>query len=154
MDDQGDHRRADAVEDRRHPGEAAKMNVSRAERSDDQKIRQYDAFRRPSPPEPAAQLRDEKANSPLLGKKAKKSVEMCDVGHTWKKIYLDLTDILRLPGGSVARIVPFERFGRRQNLRTRGVTRCEPALWSRKRPRPCRRPRNKPASKGCGCGRR
>ena len=39
MDDQRDHGRADAVEDRRHPGEAAKMDVSRAERSDDQKIR-------------------------------------------------------------------------------------------------------------------
>ena len=39
MDDQRDHRRADAVEDRRHPGEAAKMDVGRAERSDDQKIR-------------------------------------------------------------------------------------------------------------------
>jgi hypothetical protein len=39
MDDQRDHRRADAVEDRRHPGETAKMDVIRAERSDDQKIR-------------------------------------------------------------------------------------------------------------------
>ena len=29
MDDQRDHRRADAVEDRRHPGEAAKMGVGR-----------------------------------------------------------------------------------------------------------------------------
>jgi hypothetical protein len=96
------------------------MDVSRAERSDDQKIRQYECpSADPCPPEPAAQLRDEKADSPLLGKKAKKSVEMCDVGHTWKKIYLDLTGILRLPGGCIARIVPFERFGRRQNLRTR-----------------------------------
>ena len=115
MDDQRDRRRADAVEDPRHPGEAAKMDVSRAERSDDQKIRQYECpSADPCPPEPAAQLRDEKADSPLLGKKAKKSVEMCDVGHTWKKIYLDLTGILRLPDGCIARIVPFERFGRRQ----------------------------------------
>lgn len=86
MDDQRDRRRADAVEDPRHPGEATKMDVSRAERSDDQKIRQYECpSADPCPPEPAAQLRDEKAVSPLLGKKAKKSVEMCDVGHTWKK---------------------------------------------------------------------
>ena len=111
------------------------MDVSRAERGDDQKIRQYECpSADPCPPEPAAQLRDEMADSPLLGKKAKKSVEMCDVGHTWKKIYLDLTGILRLPDGCIARIVYFERFGRQQNLRTRSVTRCKPALWSRKRP--------------------
>ena len=62
------------------------MDVSRAERSDDQKLRQYDRpSAGPGPPEPAAQLRDEKADSLLLGKRAKKSVEMCVVGHTWKK---------------------------------------------------------------------
>jgi hypothetical protein len=48
------------------------MDVSRAERSDDQKLRQYDRpSAGPGPSEPAAQLRDEKADSLLLGKKNK-----------------------------------------------------------------------------------
>jgi hypothetical protein len=75
-----------------------------------------------APPEPAAQLRDEKADSPLLGKKAKKSVEMCDIGHTWKKIDADLTDIPRIPGGCKAKIVP---------LSVRGSTHPPAALASR-----------------------
>jgi hypothetical protein len=49
------------------------------------------------PPEPAAQPRDEKTISPLLGKKAKRSVEMCDIGHTREKIYLAFADIPRIP---------------------------------------------------------
>jgi hypothetical protein len=70
MDDHSGHRRADAAEARRHPAEAAPMDVSRVERSDDQKIRQYECpSAGPCPPEPAAQLTDERSVHPCLAKK-------------------------------------------------------------------------------------
>src|SRR5215468_10452304 len=57
MKDQGDNGRAHAIEDRRHPGQPAKMHVQRAERRDDQEIRQDKGpAAGPRTPEAAAQI--------------------------------------------------------------------------------------------------
>src|SRR5215472_15986873 len=68
------------------------MDVSRGERSDDQKPRQYERHSAGPCPQNPPQPRDEKAISPLLGKKAKKSGAMCDIGHTRKNLSA-LTDL-------------------------------------------------------------
>ena len=63
MKDQGDDRRAHAVEDRGHPGQATEMDVQRAERSDDQEIWQDKRpAAGPRAPEAAAQIGDEDAD--------------------------------------------------------------------------------------------
>lgn len=108
------------------------MDVSRAERSDDEKIRQYEyPSADPCPLNPPRTYEIKKPASPLPGKKAKKSIEMCDLSHTGKKIYLDLTGILHLPGGCMGQNCPFERLGDGK-IRERAVfTRCEPLLEAR-----------------------
>ena len=59
MQDQRDHRRADAVEDRRHRLQVAEIDVERAERGDDHEVRQDEGpAAGPGAPEAAAQIGD------------------------------------------------------------------------------------------------
>jgi hypothetical protein len=60
MENERDHRRADAVKDRRHPREAAEMHIERAERRDHEKIRQDEGpAAGPRAPESAFHVGDE-----------------------------------------------------------------------------------------------
>ena len=60
MQDQGDDRRTDPVENRGHPGQAAEMDVERTERGDDQEVGQDKRpAAGPRTPKAAAQIGDE-----------------------------------------------------------------------------------------------
>ena len=71
MDDQRDHRRADAVEDRRHPGDAAKMDVGRGSAATIRKFGSMNALPPTHAPQSPPRSYEIKGRLPLAWQKSK-----------------------------------------------------------------------------------
>jgi len=71
MDDQRDHPRADAVEDRRHPGEAAKMGVGRGSAATIRKFGSMNALPPTHAPQSPPRSYEIKGRLPLAWQKSK-----------------------------------------------------------------------------------